>query len=232
MLISPFSTQRALPTPPIVWTKTASTSINGVVLNNLKTWIKRPLEDTFWDTEAQALVTVAFRALERYIGNFSFAPSTWVGTMPYIRAQEMIWRRPFLGVDKVEIVEPDTGSIVTVDPATYQAAPITQMCGQLWADEGGWPDTAIRQDAVRVTVKTGWPLDSSDPPAPILPEDLMHAILMTVASLDMHRGEEGTDGGHLASTVYGQTHSSGPNVIPPGVQALVAPFHVAGLWLA
>lgn len=59
----------------------------------------------------------------------------------------------------------------------------------------------------------------------------MHAILMMVASLDMHRGEEGATSSAIASTVYGQTHSQGPMVIPPGVQSMLAPFRYKGIYL-
>lgn len=233
MLYSSFSTAVEIAPPPIEWEKVSSEPIaDPILLDPLKKWINRPLQDDFWDSEAQSLIIVACRAIERYC-SLTIAPSTWAGTMPYITPQLHLLRRPFLSVESVEIVEPVGGNIITVDPATYQAARVAQRCGQVWVDDNGWPDIASRQDAVRVTVKTGWPTRTVDgQTSPVIPEDLLHGVLMMVASLDMHRGEEGTGGGQLANTVYGQTHSTGPMVIPPGVQALLAPFRYFGLYTA
>ena len=228
MIWTTFATARVEAAPIIQWTKLSSTPIAGLVLDNLKTWIHRPLEDSFWNAEAQSLIIVAQRAIERY-AHLAIAPSTWVGTMPYIPAVMRLDRRPFLSVEKIEIVEPVAGEIIEVAASTYQAAPISQMCGQLRVDDDGWPEVAERQDAVRVTVKTGWPT-AGDPPAPVIPEDILHAVMMMVASLDMHRGEEGSTNSQIANTVYGQTHSQGPMVIPPAVQAMLAPFRYVGLY--
>ena len=63
MIWTTFATARVEAAPIIQWTKLSSTPIAGLVLDNLKTWIHRPLEDSFWNAEAQSLIIVAQRAI-------------------------------------------------------------------------------------------------------------------------------------------------------------------------
>lgn len=230
IVLSGYATAVRQQEPEVLWTKTASTAVDGILLDTLKTWLNRPLEDTFWDNEAAALIVVAQRAIEQWC-NISVAPSTWVATMPYILPQQRLVRRPFLSVESIDYVDPETGTITTINSETYQAGKTRQMCGQIRIGDayGAWPDVAERQDAFRVTVKTGWPLDADN--NPVLPEDLMHGIMMTVAHLDTNRGDTDPSGGRLANTVYGATHSSAAPIIPALAQALLAPFRYQALFL-
>lgn len=216
--------------PEVIWTKTASDRVDGIILDSIKTWLNRPLEDAFWDAETSSLILIALRAIESWC-NISVAPSTWVATMPYILPQQRIVRRPFLSVESITYADPETGTITTVDPATYQVGKTRQMCGlvRIGDSTGQWPDAAERQDAFTMTVKTGWPLDADN--KPVLPEDLVHGIMQTVAYLDTNRGDLDPHGGALANTVYGATHQGGPQIIPQIAQALLAPFKYQALYL-
>lgn len=202
--------------PVMVWTKVESTPTTALTVDALKTWLNRPLEDPFWDRESTGLVLVATRAIEQWC-SISIAPTTWLGTTSEFATRMTVVRRPFSAVEKIEYVDPVSGQIATVDPTTYQTAPVAQLCGQIWCGEAAsWPDTARRVDAVRLTVKTGWQS---------VPEDIMHAIMMTVASLDINRGDDGSSSqGKLANTVWGQSNSRPPSIIPAGAQALLAPY--------
>lgn len=230
IVLGGYATQLRTDEPEIIWTKTASDRVDGIILDNLKTWLNRPLEDAFWDAETASLILIALRAIESWC-HISIAPSTWVATMPYILPQQRIVRRPFLSVESITYADPETGTITTVDPATYQVGKARQMCGQvrIGNDAGDWPDAAERQDAFTMTVKTGWPLDESS--KPIIPPDLIHGIMMTVAHLDTNRGDTNPSGGHLANTVYGATHSSAAPIIPALAQALLAPFRYQALYI-
>lgn len=230
---SSYAASPRLRAPDVVWAKTASTPLEmNDWVSTLKTWINRAPQDSFWNAEVQALIATAQRMIERW-ATIAIAPSTWVGTAPYLLPQMTIIRRPFIAVDSIQYVDRMTGEVATVDPALYQSATVSQMCGQLWvADGGDWPDAATRQDAFRITVRTGWPLNSEDPPKPIVPEDLLHGIMMTVAALDANRGDGSISGGHLDNTVFGATHASAPMMIPNHAQAVMAPFRYMGLYVA
>lgn len=198
--------------PATIWTKGAEGALAPIVLDTLKTWIHRPLEDNFWNGEALALIRVAQRAIEQRC-QIALAPTTWTGTAAEFPTK--IIRRPFLAVTQVQYVDP-TGQIATLPTDQYVAAPELQLCGQLLSPRDvNWPETATRPDAVRMTVTTEFPT---------LPDDIVHALLMTVAALDTNRGDGGGGGSRLDSTVWGQTHGSGPNVIPAGAMALLAPY--------
>lgn len=217
-----------LPEPEAVWTKTASDAVPGIPLNVVKTWLNRPLEDTFWDAETQALLIVALRAVEAWC-HISIAPSTWVATMPYLLPEQRIVRRPFLSVESIQYVDPD-GNTVTADTSIYQVAKAPQKTGLVRIGYGGtWPATADRADAVTMTVKTGWPLDADD--NPVLPDEIMHGIRMTVASLDTQHGDADPSGGSLANTVWGQTHSQAAPIIPQLAQAVLAPWRYQAIYV-
>lgn len=200
--------------PVMIWTKAVEGGLSTIVLDTLKTWIHRPLEDNFWNAEASALIRVAQRAIERRF-SLSLAQTTWVGRSNGFPTT--ILQRPFLGVTLIEYIHPDTGEVITLPTDQYVVAPGLQYCGQILPPRNViWPECAERPDSVRITVTTGF----SD-----LPEDMVHAMMMTIAALDSNRGDGGGGGGsHLDSTVYGATHASGPSIIPAGAMALLAPF--------
>jgi len=221
----------APPAPVALWTKTATTPIDGPILATIKTWINRPLEDVFWDSEAATLFTVAQRVIEKWC-EMAIAPATWVGTMPFLPPSFRIIKRPFLTVTAISVVDPDTGAVTALDPATYLAMPASQMCGHVQlADGQTWPALAKRPDAVRITVTTGWPLGADD--NPVLPDELTHALAVVVAYLDANRGDSGGGGaGRLANTVWGQTHPTGASALPAEAQALLSPLKYMGLYVA
>jgi hypothetical protein len=225
---APYSTRQQQREPAVVWRKISSTPIAGLVLDEVKTFINRPLEDTFWDGETTGLIMVAQAAIEQWC-HVSLAPSVWLGTMPSLLDQQIIVRRPFDTVTKIEVVDPDSGEIIAVDPALYQVAPVAQLCGQLLiGDADEWPDYAVRQDAFRVTVETKFLyVDASNNPT--LPTEIRHALCMTVAALDANRGDGSQGGGGLANTVYGATHSN-HDVIPATAQVLLAPYRYMSLY--
>lgn len=209
--------------PPVIirWQKTASDPLGSVVLNAVKMWLNRPVEDTAWDRETTTLIKVAQQAIEKYC-QMSLAPSTWVGTLPQLYDQFRVSIRPFSSIDKIEIVTPTTGAIETVDPSLYQVGPVSQMMGYVQIGNGvSWPDTARRLDAVRVTARTGF---FNVQGAPEVPDDIMHALFETVATLDLKRASDGEGGGGLNNTVWGATHTQAPLVLPASAQALLAPY--------
>ena len=204
------------------WRRTAESALPGDWLGAVKVFINRPLEDTFFDNEVADLVAAARRAVEQHC-RLALAPATWVGTCRELPRGGFRLRepRPFASVDKIEIVDPSTGTISTVDPATYAAFPEAQLTGSVELGDGcAWPPSARRPDAVRITVKTGfYDLDGT---TPMLPDDLRHALMMTVASLDAQHGDASDDGGSN-TTVYALKNVKA-GAIPQAAQVLLAPY--------
>jgi hypothetical protein len=211
----------APPTSSIQWTKVASQSVAALAMSTLKTWINRPLEDVFWDTEAAALALVAQRAIEAHC-EITMMPSAWVGTCPWFPWGDTLVRRPFGAVTRIDYTTPD-GAQQILDGGLYFSELTSQFCGTIRpADNREWPALARRSDAVRLTVGTWF--------AGNLPEDIMHALMMTVAHLDSNRGDMGggSGGGGLSNTVYGATHANAPSIIPMAAQALLRPYRYMG----
>jgi hypothetical protein len=207
----------ALPSPAtqvISWSKFSSQPLAAVVLADVKTWLNRPLEDTYWDAETTTLIIVAVRSIEQYC-EMTIAPSVLVGHLPDFPGPSFrLDARPFRSVTSIEYVEPLAGEIITVPATDYLAQKAPQATGWLdLADTASWPATAKRRDAVRITVEAGFTA---------LPDDIKHAIAVTVAHLDKGRGDgDGGSGGRLANTAQ---NSSGPSVIPGPAKALLAPY--------
>lgn len=212
----------------IQWRQTASTSIASIVLNDVKTWINRPVEDNFWDEETTTLILTAQRAIEAHC-QMTLSTSTWVGTMSKFYDRFRINKRPFLSVEGISYVEADTGEIKTLSPSLYQWGPINQMCGQIARGDGGdWPNTASRLDAVRITIKTGFV--AIDGVTPELPVEVMHALKMTVSELDGSRGDEdGTNGGGGSKTVYAMKQNRSGYLGGP-IRDLLAPYAYASVF--
>ena len=57
---------------------------------------------------------------------------------------------------------------------------------------------------------------------PALPEELHHAVLMTVAALEKARGDTEASTGNV--TVYAMKNSRGGGLIPPEAMALIATY--------
>lgn len=206
--------------PPIApkWVQSGTADALAVELDDVKVFVNRPLEDTFWDQELERFVRVATRAVETHC-RLDLTRKTWVGTLPYFYDQMRVWKRPFVGVTKIEYVDPDTGEITTLDAARYHAIPIQQDCGMIFRSAAdAWPSIASRWDAVRLTVTSGY--DAEDNP---IPDDLMHGLMMTIAALDGRRGDQ-SSGGESNVTVYAMKNASGRSIIPVEARDLIQSY--------
>lgn len=210
------------PAPTVRWTRTAVSTALALDIDEVKTFLNIPLEDTFFDTEKAGFVTVAQKEIER-VCRLVMVASTWVGTLPALYERVHILLRPFLDVTGVQYVEDRTGEIKTLDPALYHVLPVGQHCGMLFVGEDVTiPEMARRHDAVRITARAGFSTDADDTLAgfPELPDELRHALLMTTASLDMARGDTQASAG-ASTTVYAMKQARGGNIIPTEASALL-----------
>jgi len=209
------------------WEAVAGPALLAVDLDTLKNWLNIPLEDTFFDAEKAALAKAAQRLIERHI-SASLTPTRWVGALPEWADQIRIDKRPFRSIEKIEYVEPITGTIQTVDPTTYIVGRLTQKCGVISRGDGSaWPQVARRWDAIRITALAGYDnADSDVDPAVMipLPEDIVQAMLVTVGALDKARGDGNAQSNRLANTVYGQKHAQAPSVIPNEAKDLLLEY--------
>jgi|GEM_PF-2935094 len=203
------------PAPTIRWKHTAGGSTLAIDVDELKTFLNIPLEDTFFDAEKQSFIAIAQAEIERHCRLIATA-STWVGTLPAFYDHTRLVLRPFLDVTQVQYVEDGTGEIKTLDSSLWHALPIAQDCGMLFIGEGATlPETARRHDAVRITARAGFAVTEGDESAgfPPLPEEIRHALLMTTAALDMARGDtQASPGANV--TVYAMKQSRGSSIIP------------------
>ena len=211
---------------PIQWRKTEeAANLPGDPaewLTTTKTFLNRPLEDTFFDAEVAMLLKAARRAVEAHC-RLALAPATWVGVCRELPRDGLRLgaARPFRSVEKIEYVDADTGQIVIMDPALYIASPAAQFCGAVELGDGlDWPPIARRADAVRITAKTGfYDLDGT---TPRLPDDVRQAVLMTVAALDANHGDGGSGGGGGVTVFALQNVHASP--IPEVARVLLAPY--------
>lgn len=216
--------------PPITptWVRTVAGDPLAIDLNTVKDWLNRPREDSFWDTQISGFTRTAQLAIET-LCQMVLVPSTWVGSFPSIPSSVFfastaqfyntvrINKRPFQAVTEIDYVDPTTGVITVLDPTTYFATPIAQLCGQVYLGDGfQWPAMAYRQDAVRITVTAGFP----NP----LPDDIAHALLITIAAIDSRRGDETGSGGRVS--VYEQKNSHGASIVPAEAQALLRDYRL------
>lgn len=207
---TPFIATPAPITPK--WVRTAVGDPLAIDLNTVKDWLNRPREDTFWDTQISGFTLTAQKAIET-LCQMVIVPSTWVGSIPCFYSSIRINKRPFQGVTEIDYVDAGTGTITTVDPTLYQALPIAQNCGMVFLGDGlSWPTAAVRWDAVRITVSAGYP----NP----LPDEIEHALLLTIAAVDKRRGDEGGSGGRVS--VYEQKNTHGASIVPPEARALLS----------
>lgn len=221
-----FATHTIYSAPPPVTPKwsvvTAGTAL-PVNLDKVKTFIHRPLEDTFWDTELTGFVRIATREIEKHL-QMDLVQSTFRASLPYFTENIRINRRPFQSISKIDYVAPD-GTITTVPSTLYHAMPIAQECGAIFlADRQQWPEIASRWDAVRIDVVAGYASGQ-------LPPDIEHALLMTVAAMDSKRGDQQEQGGSDV-TVYAMKQAKGNSLIPVEARALISQYRLQTLTLA
>lgn len=213
----------AISVPPAlqpVWTKVSGSDALAVDLGTVKSFVNRALEDDTWDAEIGRFIRAAQRAIERDAEVF-LTPSVWRGTLPQFLDQIRIVRRPFVDITKIEYVAVD-GTITTLPTSMYQALPIQQACGMIFRGaDNRWPDTAKRWDAVRIEVRCGYGLADVDYELghPPMPEDVLHALLMTFASMDNARGDVASSSD---TTVYAMKASKGAGAVPQEARALLS----------
>jgi uncharacterized phiE125 gp8 family phage protein len=204
--------------PPLVprWTIVTPPAVNAlpVALDTVKIFINRPLEDTFWDAETTSLIRIAATAIENYC-KITLIETVFQASVPQFFPNIRLDKRPFQNVLSVKYVAPD-GEILTVDAGLWHALPIPQASGMVFlGDDLEWPETARRYDAVRIEVRAGFPEGE-------VPEEIMHALMMTVAALDRTRGDEqAKQGGNV--TVYAMKNSRGGSIIPVEAKSLLGP---------
>jgi uncharacterized phiE125 gp8 family phage protein len=147
----------------------------------------RGVNGTAEDARIAALIRTARRQGEAFTGR-AWMPQTWalVGAS-FSGAAMDVPLPPLIGVLAVEYVD-SVGAIVVVDPADYY---VTAPSGPM-ATHGtirpvsAWPTAATRPDAVRITFRAGYE-DTSSPPAPNVPEDLLDGALLVIGELYKQR---------------------------------------------
>lgn len=222
-----FLQQPALATPPAVianWRKTAQGEPLAVSLNEVKTFVNRPIEDIFWDDEYARFIKTAIYEIER-VCRIDLTAKTWVGTLSSFWDRVRIVKRPFLDVTGIEYVATD-GTILTADADLYHALPAEQMTGMVFRGDGvNWPATARRQDAVRITVRSGFGITEEEVADgyPALPDEIRHALLMTIAALETKRGDDSQSGGGNV-TVYAMKNARGGAILPPEAKSLLMDY--------
>lgn len=213
------------PAALINWRKTANGDPLAVSLDDVKTFVNRPIEDTFWDAEYTTFIKVAVAEIER-VARIDLTAKTWVGTLPQFYDRIALNKRPFVTVDRLQYVAAATGEILDVDAAIYQALPVHQLCSMLFLGDGlDWPETANRMDAVRITVKSGFAVTVEDEAAghPAMPDEIKHALLMTIAAMEAKRGDDAGGGGH-STTVYAMKNARGGTLLPPEAKTLIGEY--------
>mgnify|MGYP003385391673 CR=1 FL=1 len=204
-----------------VWTLVTPGDALAVDLDTVKTFLHRPLEDTFFDDEITRFIKVATAALENHM-QAVLVDSVWQCTLPFWFDRIRINKRPFTSVSQIDYVAAGTGTITTILPedGVYVALPITQSCGMVMLGDGQqWPAIPTRQDAVRIKVRAGFET---------LPVDVHEALLLTIAALDGGRSEQGS--GNSNQTVYAMKHTKGVALVPVMAQALVNNWRLTTLW--
>lgn len=222
-----FARAPSLSTPPAVvanWRMTAQGAPLAVSLDEVKTFVNRPIEDPFWDDEYTRFIKTAMYEVER-VCRIDLTAKTWVGTVAGFWDRIHLVKRPFVDVSGIQYVDP-AGTISTLDPDLYQALGVSQMTGMVFKGDGvSWPDAARRQDAVRITVRSGFGIADSEVNAgyPAFPDEIKHALLMTVAALETKRGDDSQSGGSNV-TVYAMKNSRGGSLLPPEAKSLLADY--------
>lgn len=213
--------------PPTVaprWRRIGAQQIVPVDLYTVKDFISRPREDTFWDAEIGTFIDVAAAEIERDC-HLSLTPSVFEVTVPMFADRIKLSKyRPFVDVSEIKYVASGTGEITTLASSVYHALPVDQECGMVFLGDGqSWPDAAVRHDAVRITVKAGYALDDDDVLAgyPERPPEITHALLMTIAALDMARGDTQASPGSNV-TVYAMKNSKGGSIVPQEARTMLA----------
>lgn len=206
------------------WRRASGGDLLAVDLETVKVFTNRAIEDTFFDAELEMFVKVAQRAIEQEC-DFALTPSTWTGSLPQFYPRIRIMRPPFLDVTSFQYVASDDGEITDVPATSYHVMDEAQGCGMIYqAQNVSWPTCAIRRDAVRITCRSGYAVTDDDVDAGFepRPDDITHALLMTIAALEKARGDTEASTGNV--TVYAMKNSRGGGLIPAEAMALLSPY--------
>lgn len=224
----------AFPPPQTVrWSLAAAGSKLAIPVDEVKIWLNKPVEDSYYDREIEALILSAQRAIERHC-QMVLCYSTWTGTLPIFADRIRIVRRPFVDIAGIDYVDADTGEIMTVPASTYHAMPVDQQCGAVFLGaSAAWPNAAERWNAVRIQATAGFAItdEDRDAGAPELDEIVRHAMLMTIAALDTARGDS-SGGGGAGMTVYAMKAAKGAGIIPQEAARLLAPWTYRSVMVA
>jgi hypothetical protein len=184
----------------------------------IKDFLHLAPEDTTRDVELAWFLATAVAAVETY-AQINLRLTRWTVTLPAFADHIQLNKRPFLQVDRVSYVAPVTGEVLAVPDTDWSAGQVEQLTGMLFrSDNATWPETARRYDAVELDVVSGFP-DGT------LPDEIVHALLMTVAAIDHNRGDCGCD----AKPLRGGKNTPPPSVIPETARALLGPWRYVSL---
>jgi hypothetical protein len=224
-MFSPSPQLSIAPATVVSWKKVSQGDPLAVNLDTVKTFVNRPIEDTFFDAELTTFIRVATAEIER-VARIDLTAKVWTGTLFQFWPRILLNKRPFVTVNSVGYVDASTREIKTANPTLYVAAPNEQMTGMIHlGDSLNWPPTALRPDAVRITVKSGFAVTQQDKDAgyPEMPEEIRHALLMTISAMEAKRGDEAGSGGG-STTVYAMKNARGGNLMPPEAKSLIADY--------
>lgn len=214
----------AMPQAAIVrWKPSSGGAALAVDLNEIKKWVNRPVEDTYFDAEYTSMAIAAQRLIERHC-QIQLTFGTWVGTVQCPADRIRLHRRPFVDVTGIEYIAPD-GTITTMPTDLYHALDADLLTGMVFLGAGlSWPAMAYRRDAVRITARSGYSTSSGDTAngAPALPEDIRRALLMTIASMDSSHGDDA--GASSSTTVFAMKQAQNAGAIPKNAEALLEPY--------
>lgn len=205
------------------WTRLSGGEALPVSLDKVKDFTARPKQDSEFDDELTSFVRVAQAAVENEC-RIQLTPGTWRGDIPQFFERLRLLRRPFVEVTSLKYVATD-GEITDVDADLYHVQYEPQEIGVIYRGQNvSWPSTATRRDAVRVELKAGYALTAEDEEDgyPLMPEELSHAVLMTVAALEKARGDTEASTGNI--TVYAMKNSRGGGLVPAEAKALIFPY--------
>lgn len=203
----------ALPVAP-KWKLDQVVDLLAVDLATVKNFLNIPLEDSYFDDEKVQMIAVAQSAIEDYC-QMTLVESFWTAKLWGFYDTIKLMKRPFLSVEKIEYVDPDTGDITLLAADQYGWGFGHQDIGFVVRGEStAWPDTARRWDAVRIQVKAGFEE---------LPSVLLQALLITIAAIDKSRADDGA-GDKTTNTVYGLKHQTAASIIPPEAKGLLSPW--------
>lgn len=214
-------TYRALPitATPVTHVTVPPASDLVVTLGEVKEHLAYGSEaDVARDAELVAFIRAAQRQVE-YLCDITLLQTTFRADFVEFASIMPLEKRPYASLTSIEYVAPTTGTITTVDAATYHVVADHKQTAKVYLGKGlEWPEIAERVDAVRITYAAGWTFES-------VPDDIRLAIKMLVAKYDANRGDCDDSGGG-GQTVYAMKNSRDP------IAAILAPYTTRRVYIA